>query len=274
MPKLRLNPQGERLIPTPGRFLSIINSTGSFSIQSPSFGAVVGELGRQLELDNVREVMFVNSSDKPLDVEFEVANIKVHTSGKGGAVSIDNLPAIQSVAFEAGQSVGVTNFPTEFSVNNLPAVQTVNFAANQSLSVDNLPAVQAVTLEANQSLSIDNLPVTQEVAFAAGSSVEVTSLPAMTLAPAQTVSMKTASGYNPLPPADFSAGGVVIAANANRNTLVIMASENNTQRIWVGGVNVGIPLIAGQEFNLGSNAAVTLHAENPADTCYLAEVLN
>ena len=52
-----------------------------------------------------------------------------------------------------------------------------------------------------------------------------------------------------------------------------MADEENTLKIWVGGVGIGIPLIPGQTFNLGSDAAVTLHAENPADKCYLAEVI-
>ncbi|WP_435275703.1 hypothetical protein ACMAZF_01325 [Psychrobium sp. nBUS_13] len=298
MPIIRIDAGKEKLIKTSGKYLSIINSTGSFSIESPQFGSVLGELGRQLELDDVREVLFCNTSNQPLNVEYEVANIKVHISGKGGAVSIENLPAVQAVSFESN------SFPSAFTVNNLPAVQQVALEANQSVSVDNLPAVQQVALEANQSVSVENLPAVQQVALEANQSVSVDNLPAVqqvaleanqsvsvdnlpavqqvTLEPEQSISVanfptefgvKSGGSYNPLAPADFTQSNTVeLAKNKERLTLVIMASEDNTGLIWVGGERAGIPLSAGREFNLGSGSAVTLYAQNPADTCYLAEV--
>jgi len=236
MPAIQLNAGQEKLIQTSGKYLSIINSTGSFAIESPVFGSVRGELGRQFELENVRDVVFINTSDKPLNIEYEVANIKVHISGKAGAVSIDNLPAIQEVALQSN----------EFSVSNLPAVQQVSINAGQSLSVDNFPT----------EFNVSNLPAVQKVA----------------IEPNQTINVKNASGYSPLAPADFTNGNVIIPKNDNRQTLVLMASEDNEGQIWVGGANVGIPLSTGQPFNLSSNAAVTLHATTATDTCYLAEV--
>lgn len=260
MPMIRIDAGKEKLIKTSGKYLSIINSTGSFSIESPQFGSVLGELGRQLELDDVREVLFCNTSNQPLNVEYEVANIKVHISGKGGSVSIENLPAVQEVRFSESfkQSVNVGNFPTQFNVGNLPAVQRVaiesGFPAAFEVSnfptqfnVGNLPDIQKVTLAPNQSLAVSNFP--------------------------SEFGVKSGGGYQPLAPADFTHSNTVdITENTERLTLVIMASEDNTGLIWVGGDKVGIPLSAGREFNLGSGSALTLYAQNPADTCYLAEV--
>ena len=248
MPIIRIDAGKEKLIKTSGKYLSIINSTGSFSIESPQFGAVLGELGRQLELDDVREVLFCNTSNQPLNVEYEVANIKVHISGKGGSVSIENLPAIQEVRFSESfeQSVNVGNFPTEFNVGNLPSTQQVSIKAGQSLSVENFPS----------EFDVGNFPT----------EFNVGNFPTE-------FSVKSGGSYQPLAPADFTHSNTVdITENTERLTLVIMASENNTGLIWVGGDKVGIPLSAGREFNLGSGSAVTLYAEHSADTCYLAEV--
>jgi len=96
MPKIKLPAQSERLIQTSAMFLSIINSTGNFTLESPKFGALVGEVGRQYELQNVNQLTFVNNSDAPLDIEFEIANIKVHTSGKG-VVSVSNEIVVKRI---------------------------------------------------------------------------------------------------------------------------------------------------------------------------------
>ena len=138
MPKITIGAGKGKVVQTSGKYLSIVNSTGSFKIESPIFGSVIGELGRQLELDNVRDVLFNNTSDKPLNVEYEVANIKVHISGKGGSVAIENLPAVQAVSFES----------TTFEVSNLPDVQKVALQSN-TVEVSNLPSVQKVVLESN-----------------------------------------------------------------------------------------------------------------------------
>jgi len=287
MPAFTLKAGSERLVQTSGLYLSIINSTGNFSIESPQFGAVVGELGRQYELPSINQVTFVNHSSDDVNIEFEIANIKVHTSGKG-VVSISNLPAVQPVEFSADMSVDVGNFP---------ATQQVSFAAGQSVNVSNLPATQAVTIETGQSLNVgnfptsfnvSNLPATQAVTIEAGQALNIGNLPAVqtvsvnnlpvtqavTIETGQSLAIEKPQGYNPLAPANFGAGDVVIAAKSGRDTLVIMAADENTAKIWIGGNGVGIPLIPGQTFNLGSGAAVTLHAENTADTCYLAEVIN
>lgn len=267
MPKITINAGQEKPVKTSGKYLSIVNSTGSFAIESPMFGSVLGELGRQLELDNVREVMFVNTRNEPVNIEYEVANIKVHISGKGGAVSIDNLPAVQEVRFSDAfkQSVAVTNLPDtqQVSIKKGQSLSVDNFPAG--FSVSNLPAVQKVTFDADQSISIDNLP----------SEFDVSNFPTefgVSNFPSE-FGVKSGGGYQPLAPAKFTSSNTVnLANNTERLTLVIMASEDNTGLIWVGGNEVGIPLSAGREFNLGSGAAVTLYAQNTTDICYLAEV--
>lgn len=271
MPIIRIDAGKEKLIKTSGKYLSIINSTGSFSIESPQFGSVLGELGRQLELDDVREVLFCNTSNQPLNVEYEVANIKVHISGKGGSVSIENLPAVQEVRFSESfeQSVNVGNFPTQFNVGNFPTQFNVgNFPAQ--FNVGNLPAVQRVAIESGfpAAFEVSNLPVVQKVAIESGfpAAFEVSNFPSE-------FSVKSGGEYQPLAPADFTNSSAVdITENTERLTLVIMAGEHNTGLIWVGGDKMGIPLSAGREFNLGSGSALTLYAEHTTDTCYLAEV--
>lgn len=110
--------------------------------------------------------------------------------------------------------------------------------------------------------------------------VSIVDLPALalqpnqqvTLADNQKVSVKKAGSYNPIAPASFTGGAVVVPAKATRETLVIITDESNAGKIWVGGDGVGIPLVAGQPFNLSCSAEITLHADINTDTCYLAEI--
>lgn len=104
MPKKILAVGQEKTIQTPGRFLSIINTTAQFSIESPDFGELAGKVGRQYELPDTTQVVLVNTGDTPVEIEYEVANIKVHGAGNG-AVTIENEVVVkriqEALSFEA-----------------------------------------------------------------------------------------------------------------------------------------------------------------------------
>ena len=95
MAKLTLQPNQERTIPIGGLFLSIVNASTAFSI-SGDFGRLVGEVGRVFEMNDYREAIFINESDAPIDIEYEVSNIKVHASGKG-LVAITNAVEVTRI---------------------------------------------------------------------------------------------------------------------------------------------------------------------------------
>tara|TARA_Y100000782_G_C10173550_1_gene260905 strand:+ start:1535 stop:2185 length:651 start_codon:yes stop_codon:yes gene_type:complete len=95
MAKLTLQPNQERTIPIGGLFLSIVNASTAFAI-SGDFGRLVGEVGRVFEMNDYREAIFINESDAPIDIEYEVSNIKVHASGKG-LVAITNAVEVTRI---------------------------------------------------------------------------------------------------------------------------------------------------------------------------------
>ena len=97
MAKIKITANAQRTVKVSGRFLSIINANFNFVVSAPEFGDLVGEVGRQFELESVKEVTFKNETDSQLDLEFEVANIKVHTSGKG-IVKVGNEVTVNRIA--------------------------------------------------------------------------------------------------------------------------------------------------------------------------------
>ena len=154
MPSITLKAGVERTIQTSGLYLSIINATGKFSVESPQFGAVVGEVGRQYELPGITQVTFVNPGDTDLDIEFETANIKVSASGKG-IVTVGNevivkriMEAIQvtaSATVENGNMARLTgNQFAPLGTTTIPAGQTVK-VVNSRQALNRLVTLQLVT---------------------------------------------------------------------------------------------------------------------------------
>jgi hypothetical protein len=232
-----------------GDFIYVDSATAVFSVKVDDKWVYLLNQGDQIKMP----VGMSFTSIEVSDLSGQQNNIKLRYGFGSLQPRVDHkkvdITALPAMTLANDQSV---------SVNNFPAVQKVSVEQGQSLSVSNLPVVQKVSIEQGQSLSVSNLPVVQKVSIEQG----------------QSVSVKSAGNYTPLAPADFSVADVVVAANANRQTLVILADEQNVGKIWVGGVNVGIPLIPGQPFNLSTSAAITLHAETNADKCYLAEIAN
>lgn len=104
MPKKTIAVGQQIQITTPGLFLSIINTTSQFHIESPDFGVLIGKVGRQYELPNTNRVMLVNTGEDPVEIEYEVANIKVHGAGNG-TVTVENEVVVkriqEALSFEA-----------------------------------------------------------------------------------------------------------------------------------------------------------------------------
>ena len=96
MPKLFLASGEERTINTSKRYLSIIDSSKSFLISALEMGELVGEVGRQYELENINAVTFKNPANEPIEIDYEIANIKVHISGKG-IVSVSNEVTVKRI---------------------------------------------------------------------------------------------------------------------------------------------------------------------------------
>jgi hypothetical protein len=91
MPTINIRAGEGKNVQTSGRYLSIINANGNFVLESPKFGSLVGEVGRQYDFEHVASVVFSNNSDIDLTIEYEAANIRVSSTGKGNVSVINEL---------------------------------------------------------------------------------------------------------------------------------------------------------------------------------------
>lgn len=97
MPDFTLQPNEERRVSTGGLFLSIVEASAKFKVAAPELGGdLIGETGRQFKLPGISQVLFVNESDSPIDIEFESSNIEVSTSGKG-IVTVSNEIVVKRI---------------------------------------------------------------------------------------------------------------------------------------------------------------------------------
>lgn len=139
MPKITIQSGEERRINTPPKYLSIVDAVNNFTIESPFFGSVVGEVGRQYNLESVNEVVFVNDNETPIDIEYETANIQITTSGKG-VVTVGNEIVVKRIveAIQVNASATVENGKMAmFVANNFApiAVAKTNIGAGQTIEV-------------------------------------------------------------------------------------------------------------------------------------------
>jgi hypothetical protein len=139
MPKITLVSGEERRINTPPKYLSIVDAANNFVIESPVFGSVVGEVGRQYELEAVNEVVFVNNKETSIDIEYETANIKITTSGKG-VVTVGNeivvKRIVEAIQVEANATVENGKMAIFVANNFLPiAVNKTSIGAGQTVEV-------------------------------------------------------------------------------------------------------------------------------------------
>ena len=83
MPKITLQPSEERLIQTSGLFLSILDADGGFKLENPKIGVISGSAGRQYQIKDISEMLFVNSGVSAVNIEYEVANIVITSVVRG-----------------------------------------------------------------------------------------------------------------------------------------------------------------------------------------------
>ncbi|TMO75331.1 hypothetical protein [Pseudoalteromonas aurantia] len=114
MSKVSIKQNAVRNISTAGRWLSIINASSSFVIDVVNVGTVVGAVGRQYDLGTISEVNFINDTEQQLDVEYEVANIRI-TSTAGDNVKVTNaltIAAVQDTLNVRSENVSATGLNT------------------------------------------------------------------------------------------------------------------------------------------------------------------
>ena len=96
MPVITLKPGEERPVQTPGRFLSIILTSGAFTVSATEFSPLAGKSGRVYTLDNSSQVLFTSVASEDITVEYEQSNVKVESSG-GGSVSVENAITVKEI---------------------------------------------------------------------------------------------------------------------------------------------------------------------------------
>jgi hypothetical protein len=139
VPKVTIKARTEEPVDVRGKFLSIINADAEFKVESLEIGSLVGEVGRQFELDTIRAVNFVNDTDVDIDVSYETSNIKVHTSGKG-VVTVGNEVVVKRIveAIQVNASATVEDGKMSKKVSNafLPIdTAKISIAAGATIEV-------------------------------------------------------------------------------------------------------------------------------------------
>jgi len=95
MPEKTIAVGDDLVVKTSGRYLSIINATAQFQI-SGDFGELAGKVGRQYDLVDVSEVLFSNTGESAVTIEFEIANIIVLGAGNG-TVTVENEIVVKKI---------------------------------------------------------------------------------------------------------------------------------------------------------------------------------
>ena len=96
MPKLVLKVGEERPIATPKAFLNILSASAQFIVESPDIGVLTGKANRYFEMGDYRNVFFVNNTDTPIEIDYEIANIRTTSSGEAD-VNVKNEVVVKRI---------------------------------------------------------------------------------------------------------------------------------------------------------------------------------
>lgn len=156
MPKITLQSNEERLIQTSGLFLSILDASGNFKLSAPKIGILVGSVGRQYQLTDISEMLFVNDTETTINIEYEVANIVITAVGKS-AVTVSNeivvSRIVEAIQIEATSTVengkmarNVSNNFAPFAIEktSIPAGATVEIFPQRS-ALNRVAVIQLIT---------------------------------------------------------------------------------------------------------------------------------
>ena len=138
MPVITLKAGEEQQRPMGARWLSIVEANTRFKIEG-EFGALVGEVGRVIDLESYKQVTFKNESAEPIEFEYETSNVKVYAVGKG-VVSVSNAIEVsrirESIQVDANATVenGKMAILPSNNFESIAPNKTV-LAVNQTLEV-------------------------------------------------------------------------------------------------------------------------------------------
>lgn len=156
MPKIKLQPNEERLIQTSGLFLSILDASGNFKLSNPKIGVVAGSVGRQYQLTDIADMLFINDTETAINIEYEVANIVITAVGKS-AVTVSNeivvSRIVEAIQVNASSTVEDGKMSKNVSNNFLPLADsktTVNAGATveifaQRSALNRVAIIQLIT---------------------------------------------------------------------------------------------------------------------------------
>lgn len=164
-------PHGEIEIKTHAYYLSIINATGSFIIDSPAFGQLVAVTGRKFEIHArgvVPTVDFINDSDQPIDVEFEVSNIPV--SGGSSAVNVSNAIVVKRIEEGITSNAVISNIE-DGKVRQL-ASDAINALPVVAINPNETKLVAPANAQTNRLVTLQNVSATRTELWICGSSAD------------------------------------------------------------------------------------------------------
>lgn len=154
MPSKQIAVGQELTIQTPAFFLSIINTNSQFSIEAPDFGVLAGKVGRQYELPDTDEVVFINTGDTIVDVEYEVANIKVHGAGNG-TVTVENAIVVKRI--EEGLSFEATVSTIDDGKVRLIPANVINVFDDVTIQPNSKKLLIAENDQTNRVVALQNI---------------------------------------------------------------------------------------------------------------------
>jgi hypothetical protein len=151
MPRLTLKVGEERPIATPKAFLNILSASAQFVVESPDIGVLTGKTNRHFEMGNYRNVFFVNNTDAPIDIDYEIANIRTTSSGESN-VNVNNEVVVKRISEGINVAVDAVIQDGNVTVDAMPAVDVSSMPA---VTVEAMPAVAVSSLPA---VTVDSMP--------------------------------------------------------------------------------------------------------------------
>jgi hypothetical protein len=154
MPIKKIPANSDIQIITAGAWLSIIDASARFKIESPQIGVIDGAIGRQIPLNDVSQVDFVNNSGDEISVEYEVANRQIYGASRG-VVSVDNEIIVKRIVEPQEQAIAISGIDDgqvrQLNSNVINALAVVSIGPNSKQKIIDARA------ETNRKVTLQNI---------------------------------------------------------------------------------------------------------------------
>lgn len=268
-----LQPSQEIRRQVDGRYLIITQSGGPVEIRAGNKLAVKMDINDRLYLtdekgDLQQSIFIKNISGGENAIEIITSELLIDKR-----TSADLANALVSIAI--GQRIGIDPVANivQASITNAihlalgqyigidPNANEVNLQAGAQVGID--PAANtvqaaitnAINLTVGQQIGID--PDANEISLAAGSEINL---------------IHNKRQYNALTTVTITSGTASIAANSNREQLMLSADNTNAEKIWLGStIGQGAYIAPGEKSTIHITETLTLSGTNN-DKLYVAEV--